>query len=180
MAESIIIKGAKLVWRNFSGKEGKFNPAGNRNFCVLLPPDIADRLQKDGWNVRWLNPREEGDDPQAYIQVAVSYKYRPPKIWLVTTHGKTKLEEDGIDILDWAEIANADVRIRPREYDVNGKSGIKAYCDSLFVTIVEDELDDLYSNVPDSASNSIHCDHCSHCGECDKAREIMEEEIPFK
>lgn len=172
---NIIIQGARLVFRNFSGKEGKFNPAGNRNFCVLLDPDLADKMQSDGWNVRWLNPRDEDESPQGYIQVTVSFKNRPPKIFLVTSHGKTRMEEDSVDILDWAEIANADLKIRPYEWEVTGKKGIKAYCDSLFVTIVEDELDFKYSNTPDSAENSIRCEKCNGCGECEKARE----ELPF-
>ena len=61
-------------------------------------------------------------------------------------------------MLDWAEIENIDLTINPSHWEVNGNSGIKAYLRSAYVTIYEDELDELYSNVPDSAQSSIEED----------------------
>ena len=69
--ENITIEGARIVFRNFSGKEGRFNPPGKKNFCVLLDNELASNLKDDGWNVKWLKPREEDDEPQAYIQVCL-------------------------------------------------------------------------------------------------------------
>ena len=152
----LTIKNAKLFSRNFSGKEGKYNPAGRRNFCVFID-DIraAEDMQNDGWNIRWLEPRDESEARRAFLQVAVSYKNRPPKIVLVSSRGQTQLSEDEINMLDWAEIENVDITINPSHWDVNGKTGIKAYLRSIYVTIYEDELDELYSNVPDSAQSSV-------------------------
>lgn len=152
---NITIEGARLVFRNFEGKEGKFNNAGKRNFCVLLDDDLAHTLQDDGWNIKWLNPREEGDDPQAYIQVAVSFGTIPPKIVLITSAGKQTLDERNISILDWAEIENADVIIRPYNWEMNGKTGVKAYVKALYIKIVEDEFERKYADVPDSAKNTM-------------------------
>lgn len=152
---NITLEGAKIVFRNFAGVEGKFNPAGKRNFCVLLDDDFANELTEDGWNVKWLKPREEGDDPQAYIQVAVNYGSIPPKIVLVTSSGKQSLSENNVNILDWAEIANVDLIIRPYNWEVNGQSGVKAYVKSMYVTINEDEFERKYQDVPDSAQNSM-------------------------
>lgn len=152
---SATLEEVKIAFRNFSGKEGKYNRAGDRNFCVLLPDDIAKQMEDDGWNVRYLNPREPEDKPQGYLQVAVNYKGRPPRIVMITSRGKTQLDEDMVDILDWAEIKNADVIIRPYEWEVNGKSGVKAYLQSIYVTIEEDELELKYGDVPDSAASSV-------------------------
>ena len=58
--ENVLIEDAKLWFRNFSGKESRFNAAGIRNFCVMLPNDLAERMIADGWNVRKTNP-DEGD-----------------------------------------------------------------------------------------------------------------------
>ena len=152
---NITIEGARLVFRNFEGKEGKFNAAGKRNFCVLLDDDLAHTLQDDGWNIKWLNPKEEGDEPQAYIQVAVSFGVVPPKIVLITSAGKQTLDERSISILDWAEIENADVIIRPYNWEMNGKTGVKAYVKALYMKIAEDEFERKYADVPDSARNTM-------------------------
>jgi len=152
----LTIKNAKIFSRNFSGKEGKYNPEGRRNFCVHID-DIkaAEQMQRDGWNIRWLEPRDEGSERLPFMQVAVSYKNIPPKVVLVSKRGQTRLDEDEVNMLDWAEIENIDLTINPSHWEVNGNSGIKAYLRSAYVTIYEDELDELYSNVPDSAQSSI-------------------------
>ena len=181
---NIVIEGARIGFRNFSGVEGKFNPAGRRNFCVFLDYDLGEELEKDGWNVRWLQPRDEEEDRQPYLQVTVSYDNIPPKIVLVTSKNKTvlraptsdvlaqlsqgiyfadpKATEDTLMCLDYAEIKNVDLTIRPYNWTVNGKSGVKAYIKSLWVTIVEDDFEDKYYDVPDSATNtaseSLHGD----------------------
>lgn len=154
--ENITIEGARIVFRNFSGKEGRFNPPGKKNFCVLLDNELASNLKDDGWNIKWLKPREEDDEPQAYIQVSVNFDTIPPKIVLVTSSGKQVLDDKTVSILDWAEIANVDIIIRPYNWEMaDGMKGVKAYVKSMYVTIVEDEFEKKYSNVPDSAINTL-------------------------
>ena len=162
---NIVIENARIGFRNFSGKEGKFNPAGRRNFCVFIEEDLATRLENDGWNVRWLNPKDDHEDRQAYIQVSVSYENIPPKIIIVSSKGKTILDESSVSILDWAEINEVDLIICPYNWEVSGKSGVKAYIKTMYVTIVEDEFESKYNDVPDSATDAIG--GCGHCEECD-------------
>jgi hypothetical protein len=152
---NIVIENARIGFRNFSGNAGKFNPAGRRNFCVFLDPKLGSVLENDGWNVRWLQPRDEADEQTPYLQVAVSYENISPKIVLVTKKGKTVLEDDTVNLLDWAEIESVDLIIRPYNWEVQGKSGVKAYVKSMYVTIVEDEFESKYYDVPDSASNTL-------------------------
>ena len=129
------------------------------NFCIFLAYELGKTLERDGWNVKWLEPRDKDDDEQAYIQVAVSYDNIPPKLVLVSSKGKTILTEETVNILDWAEIKNVDVIVRPYNWEVNGNTGVKAYVKSLYVTIVEDEFADKYYDVPDSAANIFdECD----------------------
>ena len=152
---NIVIENTRIGFRNFSGEAGKYNPAGRRNFCVFLDPEMSKVLQDDGWNVRWLQPRDGNDDPTPYLQVAVSFDNIPPKVVLITSSGKTVLDESSVNILDWAEIDTVDLIIRPYNWTVNGTSGVKAYVKSMYVTIVEDEFESKYYDVPDSAANSI-------------------------
>lgn len=143
--KSFKIEDARIVFRNFEGKEGQYNRKGDRNFCVILPDDVAVQMAADGWNIRHLDPREEGDPPTPYIQVAVNFDNRPPRIVLLTSTTRTQLEEGSVETLDWADIATADLIARGYEWTVNGKSGVKAYLQSLFVTIEEDDLEKKYS-----------------------------------
>lgn len=152
---NVTLENVRIAFRNFSGKEGQYNREGDRNFAVLLDPEIATQMIEDGWNVKQLKPREEGDQPQDYIQVSVSYKGRPPRIVMITSRGRTPLGEEEVNILDWAEVRNVDLIINPYEWTVSGKSGVKAYLQSLFVTIEEDDLERKYADVPDSAQNSV-------------------------
>jgi hypothetical protein len=152
---NIVIENGRIGFRNFSGNAGKFNPAGRRNFCVFLEQDLSKVLIEDGWNVRWLQPKDENDDPTPYLQVAVNYDNIPPKIVLISKRGKTTLDEKSVNILDWAEIANVDLIIRPYNWEVSGKGGVKAYVKSMYVTLVEDEFESKYYDVPDSAINTM-------------------------
>lgn len=147
---TVMIEGAKILFRNFSGKEGQYNREGERNFAVLLDRILAEALAADGWNVKWLKPREDDEEQveQAYLSVSVNFeKGRPPKVEQITSRGRTQLEEHELDTLDWADIANVDMIIRPYEWSVNGKSGIKAYLKSIYVTIEEDALELKYASL---------------------------------
>lgn len=167
---NIVIENARIGFRNFSGKEGKFNPEGRRNFCVFIEKELGEQLERDGWNVRWLDPKDEGNDKQAYLQVSVSFDVMPPKIILISSKGKTVMDESSVGILDWAEIKQTDLIIRPYNWTIqaktkNEKSGVKAYIKSMYVTIAEDEFEKKYYDVPASATDSIG--GCGDCEACD-------------
>lgn len=157
---NIAIENARIGFRNFSGKESKYNPAGRRNFCVFLEEELAKILEADGWNVRWLQPKDDHEAEQGYLQVAVSYNKIPPKIIMITSRGKTILDDETISILDWAEISEIDLIIRPYNWVLhegtrNEKRGVKAYAKSMYITIAEDEFEKKYYDVPDSAIDSM-------------------------
>lgn len=151
VVNNIVLENARIGFRNFAGEAGKFNAAGNRNFCVFLDTDQANSLESIGWNIRWLKPRDPDDQPQAYLQVTAAFNNFPPDIFLIRSNSKLKLDEDNVDILDWAEIQSVDLIIRPYNWEVNGKTGVKAYLKIMYVVLVEDEFSAKYQDTPDSA-----------------------------
>jgi hypothetical protein len=153
---TVMMEGVQIVFRNFAGKEGPYNKEGDRNFGVLLDDTVATAMAEDGWNIKWLKPREDAEEEeteQAWLPVALKYQgrngpVRPPTVALLNSQNKRRnLGEEEVEILDWAEITNVDLIVRPYTWEVQGKSGVKAYLKSMFVTIEEDELERKYAEM---------------------------------
>lgn len=158
---TILFENARVIFRNFAGREGPFNQPGDRNFCVLLDEPVADMLIRDGWNVKRLKPREldeEGAEGQPYLQVTVKYRGRsgqavkPPEIILRTTvdgklKNRTHIGEDQAETLDWIDIANVDLIVRPYNWNVGDKGGTAAYLKSMYITTELDPLGAKYADI---------------------------------
>lgn len=157
--QPITIKGATLIYKNFAGLAKRFNAKGIRNFHVVLDSEFAQVLERDGWNIKWHDPREDSDDPAwPSIKVAVRFDNYPPRIMLITKGGKTLLDEESVDILDWAEIVRADIVLTGSRWDVQGKQGIKAYLAKGFITLSDDDLESEYSDVKSSLNSRVSDD----------------------
>ena len=144
-SKTFMIEDARLIFRNFKGAEGEYNRKGERSFGIILPDDLANDLLRDGWNVKYLREREEEEGATPFISVSVRFDVFPPRVILLTSTTRTNLDEASVEVLDWADIKMADLICRGHHWDVNGKQGIKAYLQSLFVTIEEDPLERKYA-----------------------------------
>jgi hypothetical protein len=145
---TVLMEGVHIIFRNFRGEEGPYNQEGRRNFAVLLDEKVAEAMAADNWNVKWLKPRDDEEEtPQAYLPVAIRFDIRPPRVVLITSRGRTNLDESSIEMLDWADIVNVDLIVRAFPWEVNKKTGIKAYVQSMYVTIEEDALEIKYSEL---------------------------------
>ena len=141
---TVQIDDAQILYRNFSGNKGKMNPEGDRNFCVIVPESEVANLQAQGWNVKFRDAREEGEEPVPYVPIKLGYVFKPPRVVLVTSAGKTALTEDTVKLLDLAEFKKVDLIFRNHDYDFNGMLGRKAYLKTMVATIYEDELERRY------------------------------------
>ena len=128
------------TYRNFGGVKTTYNKSGERKFSVFLPEEVALYLEDIGWYIKHKPPYREGDDPQYQLDVGVSYdtkdgKFPPPIIRLKTWDGEeTELYEDTACVLDSTDIEDAEMEIRPYNWNVDGKAGCKAYLVELTVT----------------------------------------------
>jgi hypothetical protein len=160
---SVLIEDAKLIFRNFTGKESEYNRAGSRNFGVILPEELAQQMLRDGWNVKRLRPREDDENPEGtpWISVQLGYNGRPPAVVVINSRGRENYGEAEVETLDWYDIKTADVKFRPynwvvREGTPKEDRGVKAYLEKLFVTINEDALDLKYADIPKAHGEHPH------------------------
>lgn len=154
------IENANIIFRNFSGEENQFNRRGNRNFSILLSEEDALNLANDGWNVKTYKANDDAEILY-HLPVKVSYAKVPPCVWLITKQKrKTLLNERTIGSLDYADILTADIIIRPYNWDVSGKTGVKAYLKTAYITIQEDRFAAKYAEeeFPDEDDDEVPFD----------------------
>lgn len=143
---TILMEGVRIIFRNFQGKEGRFNKEGDRNFAVVIDEKMAQVLDNDGWPVKKLDPREgyEEDGVTWYLPVAIRFDVFPPRVMLLTEKSRKQIFEHNVEQLDWINMTNVDLIVRPHYWDINGKSGIKAYVKTMYITMEEDPLEAKY------------------------------------
>lgn len=129
-----------IMFRNFSGRPGRYNKNGDRTFCVrIADPDIAQELNEEGWNIKVLAPRSEDEQPVHYLPVAISFRNYPAHIYQHNGKVVTELDEENVGNLDDVDILNVDIVIRPYQYERDdGSTGVKAYVKYMHVTVEQD------------------------------------------
>jgi len=159
--KNVVLEDVRLVFKNFEGREGKYNREGDRSFSVVLNDEEADAMLVDGWNVKRKPPREEGEENFNHLPIAVSFKGRPPRLVLITfvsdgeggmTPKRTQLDEELCEMFDYADAALIDIIIRPYPWSVSGKNGIKAYLHAIYMTLNTDALEQKYAHIPEAGS----------------------------
>lgn len=146
---NLTIENAEIMFKNFSGEATKYNRKGDRNFCVRLDNELAAVLKNDGWSIKYLKQRDPDEEPRPYMSVKVNFGAIPPQIVLVTRKNKKVLTEENVDILDWAELERVDLIIRPYNWNVDGKSGVKGYLKTGYFKIAEDRFASMYDDIPE-------------------------------
>lgn len=150
---SINIPNAKFIfYTNFKGAAGPYNNEGERNFNVILEGDALKQALAYGMNVKTTKPRD-GFDPVSYIKVNIGYKFRAPIAMLINSQVKRSLTEQTIGVLDDYEYTNVDIVIRPNHWRrPNGESGVNAYLQAIYATVVEDPFVSKYYDIPEIES----------------------------
>lgn len=117
---NIEIDDCRIMWRNFSGLEGRFpDPIRGRGFAVIIPnQELADALTENGWDVIVRPARDEDEDPLYLLKVKFNYLHEglKPTAYLKSGRNMKALDEDTIGILDRASIMSVNADIRRSEY----------------------------------------------------------------
>ena len=147
---TLLINDARIVFKNFAGREDKYNREGDRNFSLVIPTEeMANMLMNDvnaegaPWNVKIKPPRDEDDTPFMRLPVKIKYNNgRGPKVYLNTGRRTIELKEDELHRLDRIDIASVDMDIRPYDNVVNGKPYRTAYLQAIWVVQEVDRFTD--------------------------------------
>lgn len=154
----LVVENAEIVYPNFSGRPGRYNQEGDRNFCVVLEdPDIVQTLKDENWNVKARVDRDTDEVSFYYLPVKIKYSRggkgnkRNPLIVLYTSTSRTNISENRIDILDYADILNVDLELNPYNYNRDDPDHpmYSAYLKVMHVTIEDDPFEEKYSGLYD-------------------------------
>ena len=73
-------------WRNFSGGPTRFNKSNTQRFFeIFLTDEEGQRLKDLGWNVKWLESKNESEPSQAHMKVFIKLDgpaRLKPKLWM--------------------------------------------------------------------------------------------------
>ena len=136
-----------LFARNFTGRQEKYNRAGDRYFNVKVNPEDVDLLLSYGVNVKQYSPKDVPDDlaakmeenpdmfePAYFFKVRVYTQFGLPSIAIIYDDGTTPVdgdidprdrmyltEESQLSIIDDLEIAICDMTIARRDPSPDGQ-----------------------------------------------------------
>ena len=159
--KSVELEDCVIVSKNFSGATVKhngkiMNNEGVRNFLLLLPPDIAQELEERSWRVKYFAPKEEGDEPQAFMKVNVSYRQTPPVVHYISDGVDTHLGENRVHMLDDVNIEMLDMRLSAfSRQDDDGVWRKSAFLDELWATVTPDRFAAKYANLRSSEDAAL-------------------------
>lgn len=151
--EPLVIKDVHIVMktRNFSGNNpGRFDRPGARNFSIFVDPEKVDiqKLQEEGWNIKFgkPNPEDPDDIPSAFLRVHADWfplddsrSGLNPMVFKSVGGEMIRLDEETVKQLDTDEILKANVTISGRWMESPTYTGVVAYLKKLAVTVSEDD-----------------------------------------
>lgn len=154
---NVVVKNACIMFTNFAGEKDRFN-MGKPQFNLVLTEEAARDLQADGWNVRTMPAREEGESPTYMTNINVAFSddgRRNPTIKLYSSlDGKRvcrRLSAETIGILDDIRLERINLRIGSFNYD-GDKYTMKGYLHELQAVQKAEQtsFDDDYADYQDN------------------------------
>jgi hypothetical protein len=146
--DELTLRDVRMIYKNFSGREGLYNEAGKRNFSIWLTNGQANYLRDMGWNPKLIKRTAElpEEDREWHLPVNVSYKEgtRHPRIFFITksTNSRNPVDEEFVGMIDRGVFDKVDVTISPYNWRLkSGAEGVSGYLRTWYGFIHEDPLD---------------------------------------
>ncbi len=146
--EDLEVENAEVKWAfsHFDGRADTFNDDGDHNFTIMLPEDQARDLIAEGWNVRTMDGREEGDPSEYLLKVKISYRFEPPKIFVIKGTRKFRASESDLVDIKRSTCEQLDVIITPSRWVHGRESGVTAYVKEMYAKIKESRFSANYAD----------------------------------
>lgn len=148
MDNKVTIRDANVITRNsnFSGvPKNEFDKKGDRYVFIRLDEDLANKLEQDGWNVKWTKPKIDHPEwePYPFIKAKINFNLRQkPAIYMVTKRNRTLLNEETIDQLEGCYFEKVDITLENIFYTRYNQHSVIVNIG--FFTIEPNELYDEY------------------------------------
>lgn len=152
--DEVELENVKVKWAfsHFDGREDTFNSKGDYNFQIILPEDVAEDMRDKGWTgIKTMPPYEEGDPEEHLLKVKISYRFEPPKIYIIKNdpvRGERKMRADETDLADIRRdtCEQLDVILTPSRWVVGPNTGVTAYVKELYALIKTSRFADKYED----------------------------------
>lgn len=160
------VEQAGMIYKNFTGKPTKVNPAGGkRTFSLVLTKELGERLDGMGWNVKVKEVRDqlgegeftrtvswsdyidnyqgEFDHALVYTEIVVNENSEyPPKIYKISEFNGEKtmalIPPEHWNTLDESELVNMDIVIHPYTHgrSIANPDAKKGYLKTMYATMM--------------------------------------------
>lgn len=156
----INIEKGQIAYSNFSGSPTQYNPdGGSRTVTFVIPEEMVDDLLNEGWKIR----EQKFDDGTSRHLLDATFLFRTrngqlrdPKIFIVRDNNTLiHVTEETVDALDRADITSVDAVLAASYWEYAGRSGIKAYINSMYITIKENPIDAKYRKMMEEAEAEV-------------------------
>ncbi len=146
--DDLEIANANVKWgfSHFDGRADTFNDEGDHNFTLILSEEQAQELMNEGWNIRTMDGREDGDPPEYLLKVKISYRFEAPKIYIIKGTRKFRADETDLADIKRSTCDQLDVIITPSRWVHGRESGVTAYVKEMYAKIRESRFSAAYAD----------------------------------
>lgn len=136
----------KWAFSNFDGRQSTFNDEGDHNFTLIIDEEKAHEMIAEGWNVRRMEGREEGDPPEYLLKVKISYRFEAPAVFILKGSRRFRADQADLQDIKRETVKQIDVIVSPKPWVHGRDTGVSAYVKEMYVQINESRFAAKYAD----------------------------------